>query len=111
MTEYRGRLIAARERLGLTPREIAERILTPRQTYEQWESGMRRTPGVAVFAVESIPNRKKPRTDAILAAVAPRRTNADIARIVGATQDTVRSVLRRAKMRAAPAPMGANSHK
>lgn len=52
--DYRARLIAARERLGLTRRLMAARLLTPRQTYEQWERGHRRTPGVAVVAAEAL---------------------------------------------------------
>lgn len=52
--DYRSRLIAARERLGLSRREMAKRLLTPRATYEQWEDGKRRTPGIAVVASEKI---------------------------------------------------------
>lgn len=33
--DYRQRLIAAREKLGLSPREMATHLMTPRQTYEQ----------------------------------------------------------------------------
>lgn len=51
--DYRARLIVAREKLGLPRREMARRLLTPRATYEQWEAGTRRTPGVAVIAAES----------------------------------------------------------
>ncbi len=48
----RERLIAARKRLGLSAQEMAEKLLTPRQTYLQWESGRRRTAGAAVVAAE-----------------------------------------------------------
>lgn len=50
--DYRVRLIAARERLGLSRREMAARLLTPPLTYEQWEVGKRGPPGVAVLAAE-----------------------------------------------------------
>jgi DNA-binding XRE family transcriptional regulator len=111
--DYRPRLIAARKRLGLEPSEMAERLMTPHQTYDQWESGASQTPGVAVVAAETITKarRHRPVTEAVLAALRPGRTNEDIAMITGATQDTVRSILRRNKRHAAPAPMGANSHK
>lgn len=52
--EYRARLLAARNRIGLSPRLMAKMLLTPRQTYEQWEAGSRRAPGIAIFAIESI---------------------------------------------------------
>jgi DNA-binding XRE family transcriptional regulator len=62
-TDYRSRLIAAREALGLTRHEMAARLLTARQTYEQWETGARRTPGIAVVAAEALMSSrpKKPR--------------------------------------------------
>jgi DNA-binding XRE family transcriptional regulator len=46
------RLIGARERLGLSPGEMAKRLVTPRQAYEQWESGKRRPPGPVIVAAE-----------------------------------------------------------
>lgn len=63
MSDYRERLIAARERLGLSREDMAERLLTPRQTYSQWEAGVRRTPGVAVIAAELIAPRSISRAD------------------------------------------------
>jgi len=56
---YRARLIAAREALGLDAAEMAAVLLTPRQTYSQWESGGRRTPGVAVAAAEGLARRQR----------------------------------------------------
>lgn len=50
--DYREKLIAARRRLGLSRKDMARRLLTPWQSYQQWESGVRRTPGVAVAAAE-----------------------------------------------------------
>jgi transcriptional regulator with XRE-family HTH domain len=62
--KYRKRLVAVRERLGLSRGEIAERMLTPVNTYRQWEAGSRSVPGVAVVAAESLreskPAVKKP---------------------------------------------------
>jgi hypothetical protein len=56
--DYRERLIAARTRIGDGPAQMAARLLTPLNTYKQWESGARRTPGVAVVAAEAFaPNR------------------------------------------------------
>ncbi len=52
IADYRQRLIDARTALGLTERQMAERLLTPWQTYQQWERGSRRTPGLAVVAAE-----------------------------------------------------------
>jgi transcriptional regulator with XRE-family HTH domain len=46
------RLRAARERLGLSPGEMAKRLKTPRRIYEQWEGGQRRIPGPALVAAE-----------------------------------------------------------
>ena len=54
MSDYRDRLIAAREQLSLSRAAMAKRLLTPRQTYEQWEEGTRRTPGIAAVAAEAI---------------------------------------------------------
>ncbi len=50
-----------RERLGLSRRAMAEYLLTARQTYEQWENGSRRTPGIAVIAAELARPRRAPR--------------------------------------------------
>lgn len=71
---YRERLIAARERLGLTRREMAARLLTARQTYEQWERGFRRTPGIAVVAAEAL---RSPRIREHVAALADGSRTAD----------------------------------
>lgn len=63
---YRRRLIRAREALELTPAQIAAELLTPRQTWQQWEHGTRRTPGIAVWAAErlvaegTLPKRRRP---------------------------------------------------
>lgn len=51
-SDYRNRLIAAREKLGLSRKAMARLLLTPWQTYSQWETGTRRTPGIAVIAAE-----------------------------------------------------------
>jgi DNA-binding transcriptional regulator YiaG len=50
--KIRERLIAARELLGLTQAEMADQLLTPLSTYEQWEAGRYRVPGVAALAAE-----------------------------------------------------------
>lgn len=48
----RERLIVARNALGLTQVEMAAQLLTPLSTYEQWEAGRFRVPGVAALAAE-----------------------------------------------------------
>lgn len=52
MATYRERLIAAREKIGISRAAMAKFLMTPRQTLDQWENGSRRTPGVAVVAAE-----------------------------------------------------------
>jgi transcriptional regulator with XRE-family HTH domain len=56
--EFRERLIRARTTLGLTRREMAEELLTPYSTYEQWELGRFRTPGTAAIAAEMMVRKK-----------------------------------------------------
>jgi transposase len=89
--DYRARLIAARQRLGLSPRQMAARLLTPRQTYEQWEHGGRRTPGVAVIAAESLRERDE-RARAITAAVSAGDTYEAVAQRYGITSERVRQI-------------------
>jgi transcriptional regulator with XRE-family HTH domain len=62
--DYRARLIARRKKLGLSRRQMAAKLLTPLVTYEQWETGARRTPGVAVSAAEAAGTRH-PKTTAV----------------------------------------------
>lgn len=84
--DYRARLIAARERLGLSRREMAKRLLTPRVTYEQWEAAARRTPGVAVVAAERVaemPARLSAMRGRVLKLADGTRSGADIAEILG----------------------------
>ncbi len=57
--DFRSRLIAARNKLGLSRREMAKRLDTPRAAYEQWEDGKRRTPSGVMLAAESIVGRGK----------------------------------------------------
>lgn len=101
MSNYRERLIAARHRLNLTQVAMARRLLTSPKTYQQWESGARRTPGVAVVAAEHVrvrppldrPHRKpgpKSKWPAILASAAEQgMTSGDLARQIGCAQKTV----------------------
>jgi transcriptional regulator with XRE-family HTH domain len=90
---FRDRLIAARERLGLSRAEMAARLLTPRQTYEQWEAGARRTPGVALIAAEmlAVPARRWHLGIDWDAALAAGGTAPQIARRLGCDPESVRS--------------------
>lgn len=46
------RLRAARARLGLSQRAMAEALSTPRRTYEDWEAGVSRIPGPVWLALQ-----------------------------------------------------------
>lgn len=102
----RDRLIAARERLGLSRIEMAERLLTPAATYKQWESGARRTPGIAVCAAELLSPRRRaakgraisPRRNTKLYATIRQRANGrrtirEIAEIIGVQPIAVRNAI------------------
>lgn len=45
-------LAASRKKLGLNQTEISKSIKTPYRTYQDWEAGQRRIPGVCEVAVE-----------------------------------------------------------
>jgi transcriptional regulator with XRE-family HTH domain len=79
--EFRERLIAARERLGLSIREMASKLMTPRATYEQWEDGTRRTPGIAVAAAELLAPRFLRRAEKIAQMIREREHGATWAEI------------------------------
>lgn len=72
--DYRARLIAARERLGLTRIEMSERLLTPHRTYDNWEEGKQVIPGVAVIAAEGLRVRLRAKQER------DRERNAEITR-------------------------------
>lgn len=101
--DYRARLIAARQRLGLTPRQMAERLLTPRQTYEQWESGARRTPGVAIVAAEALKRATRVTINELAeilpAAIAADETLGDVARRLGCNNTAILVAERRLGVR------------
>lgn len=99
--DYRSRLIASRERFGLTRREMAKRLLTPRATYEQWEKGQRRTPGVAVAAAELLapPTIRTATRDNVLELADGTRTAAEIAAELEMHVGTVRQALKWLKRR------------
>lgn len=105
--DYRSRLIAARERLGFSRREMAKRLLTPRATYEQWEDGKRRTPGVAIVAAERVarvPARTiGPRARRILEFIDGNSTYDEIAKRAGVSPSRVRNVVAIAKSHGLPA--------
>jgi len=42
----------ARQKLGLNMAEMAKSLRTPYRTYQEWETGGRRIPGVCAVAVE-----------------------------------------------------------
>lgn len=55
-------LKAARMRLNLTANDMAEKLKTSPRTYENWEFGRTKIPGVVFAAVEFIEEKKKRRT-------------------------------------------------
>lgn len=57
-TSLRERLIFARSRLGLSAREMADRLMTPSLTYRLWERGARRTRMSTVLAAEMLAHRR-----------------------------------------------------
>lgn len=105
--DHRSRLIAARERLGLSRREMAKRLLTPRVTYEQWEQSKRRTPGVAVAAAEllSPPNLRVATKDNVLNLADGTRTTGEIAAELGLSIHTVRAALKWLRRRGNETPV------
>jgi len=52
-------LKAARTRLNLTAKEMAKKLNTPARTYENWELGRTKIPGVVFAAIELIEELKK----------------------------------------------------
>ncbi|HEX4079389.1 MAG TPA: hypothetical protein VHX61_11025 [Rhizomicrobium sp.] len=70
---------------------MAAKLLTPLVTYEQWETGARRTPGVAILAAEAVARTRPPNATSIrnsAAATIPgladgRRTAAEVAAAAG----------------------------
>lgn len=44
----------ARESLGLSQRAMADALKTPLRTYEDWEAGRRRAPGIVEVALRGI---------------------------------------------------------
>ncbi len=52
-------LKAARTRLNLTAKEMALQLKTPLRTYENWELGRTKTPGVVFAAIEFLEELKK----------------------------------------------------
>lgn len=96
--DLRARLIDARRRLGLDMRAMATRLMTPRQTYEQWERGTRRTPGIAVVAAEALAPRaaKKRRSHeeidaAVIALADGARNRRQVAALANLTPNALRA--------------------
>ena len=92
------RMIRARERLGLSPREMAKRLKTSRRIYEQWESGQRRIPGPALVAAElaaGIISKEFPQPGSLAARVLEladgSMTTSEAAQALGTTPGTVRN--------------------
>lgn len=48
-----------RRTLGLNQTEMARRLQTPYRTYQDWERGSRRIPGVCIVAVELLLERDR----------------------------------------------------
>lgn len=93
--DYRRRLIEARKKLGLSRREMARRLLTPWQTYRQWESAERRTPGVAALAAELLDRPRRPRSGSrwnnpALVARLGTLPDAELAEEIGVTREAIR---------------------
>jgi DNA-binding XRE family transcriptional regulator/transposase-like protein len=94
------RLIAARERLGVSPGQMAKRLMTSRRMYEQWEGGKRPTPGPVLVAAElaaGIIRQKFPQPGSIAARVLElaggSMTINDAAQALGVTSGTVRNAV------------------
>jgi transposase len=92
------RLMAARERLGHSAREMAKRLKTPMRIYEQWESGQRRIPGPALVAAElaaGIIRKEFPqpgsRAARVLELADGSMTTSEAAQALGMTPGTVRN--------------------
>jgi len=52
-------LKAARTRLNLTARELAKKLNTPHRTYENWELGRTKIPGVVFAAIDFLERLEK----------------------------------------------------
>jgi DNA-binding transcriptional regulator YiaG len=52
-------LRAARIRLGLNMAEMATQLRTPYRTYQEWENGGRRIPGICTIAVELLEKKDR----------------------------------------------------
>lgn len=65
-------LKAARKLLGLPQPEMANLLKTPLRTYQGWEQGETRIPGVAEVAVELLQQRDKWATDRTVSIVAAK---------------------------------------
>lgn len=94
----RERLIAARRQLRFTASAMAAALDTPRPTYKQWESGARRTPGIAVVAAELLAAARSG-VD-LRAMIIARQFQAgqrvpELAAEFGVTQHIIRAALRR----------------
>ncbi len=52
----------ARLRLGLTQTQMAGALATPFRTYQDWEGGISRIPGVVDLAIQFVESAKKHRS-------------------------------------------------
>ncbi|GFO67909.1 hypothetical protein GMLC_14880 [Geomonas limicola] len=63
-------LKASRRQLGLNQAEMAQQLRTPYRTYQDWERGTRRIPGVCEVAVELLVKKDRWVMQAITAKLA-----------------------------------------
>jgi transposase len=113
LNNYRSRLIQARSTLGKSEREMAAALLTSRSTYQQWEAGTRRTPGIAVLAAEMLVSQKDFRVgprhgslgDRILAALRPGITYRDLADLCGVKLTTIHQTVYHLRRRGISVPV------
>lgn len=99
--DRRAQLLALRAASGLSQAAMARCLETPLNTYKQWESGARRTPGVAVVAATLLARRQgaiktRPERDwlaTLREANEQQRSISDIAREVGCSVDAVRGAV------------------
>lgn len=66
-------LTVIRIQLGLKPGEMAKALNTPRRTFQEWESGGRRIPGVVLVACEWLKHKDREFMNSVAPGFIPSR--------------------------------------